>query len=69
MVASFDGSSSPHRSAIVFGGHPRRFGDGEIRLLDPDGNNSRKLDEIDEHSSIPSVLGSPEGESPGLYAS
>jgi len=55
------GDVSPDGSAIIFGANPGRFGDREIWLMDPDGNNARKLYETDEHSAINGVRWSPNG--------
>jgi serine/threonine protein kinase/Tol biopolymer transport system component len=52
---------SPDGSAIAFGANPGRFGDREIWLMGPDGENERKLYDTDENSSINSVLWSPDG--------
>ena len=45
-------SVSPDGSTIAFGANPGRFGDREIWLMDPNGENARKLYETDEDSSI-----------------
>ena len=52
---------SPDGSAIAFGANPGRFGDREIWLMGPDGENARKLYDTDENSSINSVVWSPDG--------
>jgi len=52
---------SPDGSAIAFGANPGRFGDREIWLMGPCGENARKLYDTDENGSINSVLWSPNG--------
>jgi serine/threonine protein kinase len=49
---------SPDGSAIAFGTNPGRFGDREIWLMEPDGQNARKLYDTDENSSIAAGSGS-----------
>jgi serine/threonine protein kinase len=50
---------SPDGSAIAFGANNGRFGDREIWLMGPDGENARKLYGTDENSSINGVVWSP----------
>lgn len=49
---------SPDGSTIAFGANPGRFGDREIWLMGPEGENARKLYDTDEDSSIAAGSGS-----------
>ena len=58
---AYGDSISPDGSTISFQTNPGRFGDREIWLMGPDGEQARKLYDTDENSAIVELNWSPDG--------